>query len=186
MMPGSWPFVLGLQQQHVAVVAGGDDLVLQQPLGVAAAQVALHDARELRPQAQQRAAEVGEPRRGVVGHLARGQERPADRHRHVARVLDLGRQAGEPRGAFDPGHAPGDLDAAFDERGQVGERAGLEVGPADPGARQGLARVGEVVVGLAADARGGAPPPRWSGPGLPDAGRLGERPEPFQASPPRG
>ncbi len=74
--PRQLALVLGLQQQHVAVVAGGDDPVLQQPLGVGAAEVALHDARELRPQAQERPADVGELRRGVVGHLARGQDAP--------------------------------------------------------------------------------------------------------------
>ena len=87
--------------------------------------------------------------------------------------------------AFDPGHAPRDLDPAFDERRQVGERAGLEVGAADPGAGQRLPRVGKVVVGLAADRLEERDALARPGQGLADAGRLDERLEPFEAFPPQ-
>ena len=52
MMPGICAAVLGLEQQHVAVVARGDELVLQQAVGVLAAQERLHHRLELRAQAR--------------------------------------------------------------------------------------------------------------------------------------
>ena len=134
-------------------------------------------------EAQERAADVGELRRGVVGHLARGQERPADRRGHVARVLHLGGEARQAGGAVHPGHPAGDLDAALDERGEIRERPGLEVGSPHPGPREGLGRVGEVVVGLAADDPEERHPLARPGQGLPDGRRLGEGLEGLQASP---
>ena len=92
--------------------------------------------------------------RGVVGDLARGEDRAADRRRDVARVAHLGGEPREARRALRSRHALGDLDAPFDEGGQIGEGAGLEVGPPHPGAGQGLGRVGQVVVGLSADGAG--------------------------------
>ena len=64
--------------------------------------------------------------------------------------LDLRRQARERGGAVGPGHTPRDLDAALDQRGEIGERARLEVGAPHAGAGQRLSRVGQVVVGLPA------------------------------------
>ena len=85
--------VLGLQQQHVAVVARRDDAVLQQPLarrGCAGSPPSRDVSCDFRR--SERAPQLGEPRRGVVGHLARRQERAADGDRHVARVLDARRR----------------------------------------------------------------------------------------------
>ena len=42
--PRKQALVVGLHEQHEAVVAGGDDLVLQEPGGLVVAQVGLHDA----------------------------------------------------------------------------------------------------------------------------------------------
>ena len=89
--------LLGLQQQHVAVVARRDDAVLQQPLALGAPEVALHHARELGAQPQQRAPQLGEPGRGVVAELARRQERPADRDRDRASCPRPGRRAARAR-----------------------------------------------------------------------------------------
>ena len=70
-MPGIEPAMLGLEEQDVAVVAGGDELVLQHAVRVLALQVRLHDGLELRFQPRQRAADLGQAGRGVVRHLAR-------------------------------------------------------------------------------------------------------------------
>ncbi len=50
---GELAAMLRLQQQHVAVVAGRDELVLQDAVGVLPAQEAFHHARELRPQSKE-------------------------------------------------------------------------------------------------------------------------------------
>ena len=77
----------------------------------------------------------------------------------------------EAGGAVHPGHPAGDLDPALDERGEVRERPGLEVGPAHPGAGEGLGRVGKVVVGLAADRPEERHPLARPGQGLADGRR---------------
>ena len=96
----------------------------------------------------------------------------------------LGGEAREAGGAVHPGHPAGDLDPALDERGEIRERPGIEVSPPHPGPGQGLGRVGEVVIGLAADDLEKRHPFARPGQGLADGGRLGERPERLQASAP--
>ena len=179
------PLLLGLQQQHVAVVARGDDAVLQQALALGAAQVAFHHARQLGAQPHERAPQLGEPRRGVVAELARGQQGPPDGDRHGARVLDARSQARERGSPVDAGDPTRDLDAALDERGQVGERPRLEVAAPDPGAGERLLGVREVVVRLAAELpeeRNTLARPRQ---GAPDGLRLDQRSEPFEPGTPR-
>ena len=185
MMPGQLPLLLGLEQQHVAVVARGDDAVLQQALALGAAQVALHHARQLGAQPHERAPQLGEARRGVVAELARGQKGPPDGDRHGARVLDARSQARERGSPVHAGDATRDLDAALDERGQVGERARLEVAAPDPGAGERLLGVREVVVRLAAELpeeRDALARPRQ---GAPDGLRLDQRGEPLEPGTPR-
>ena len=149
--PRQLALLLRLEQQNVAVVAHRDDPVLQQPLRVAAAQVPFHHGRELRLQAQERPAHVGELRRRVVRHLARGQQRATHGGRDVGRVLGFRRQPGEAGCVLGPGDPARDLDAAFDEGREVGERPRLEVRAARPRHGQGRGGVGQVVVGLAAE-----------------------------------
>ena len=173
--------LLRLEQQHVAVVAHRDDAVLQQPLGVAAAQVSLHHGRELRLQAEERPAHVGELRRRVVGHLARRQERAADGRGHVGRVVRFRGQAREAGCVFGAGDPARDLDAALDERREVGERPRLEVGAARPGHGQGPGGVGQVVVGLAAEGPEECHTLPGAGQGVADGARIGLRLEARQA-----
>ena len=56
--------------------------------------------------------------------------------------------------------------------------------PPHPGPREGLGRVGEVVIGLAADDPEKRHPLAGPGQGLPDGHRLGPGLESLQASPP--
>ena len=158
--------VLGLQQQHVAVVARGDELVLQQPVGVLAAEEAT-PSRDVSCDLQaQRGCGAVSASRGEASSATSpdGQDGAADGGGHVARVARP-REArlASARRALGARHAPGDLDAALDERGDVEEGARLEVQALDAGGGQGLGEVGQVVVGLAAERREAGPPPRWSG-----------------------
>ena len=143
--------VLGLQQHHVAVVARGDELVLQHAVGVLAVEERLHHRGELRPQAGERAPRLGQLGRGVVRDLAAGKDGAADRHRHLRRVAHERGAVGEAGRAFVARHAAGDLDGAFDERRHVGKRERLEVQALDAGRGKDRGDVGKVVVGLAAE-----------------------------------
>ena len=95
--------VLGLQQQHVAVVARGDELVLQHAVGVLALQERLHHRGELRAQAHEGPPRLGELGRSVVRHLAARKDGAANRRPPPrscrARATRGGRGGARPRGA---------------------------------------------------------------------------------------
>src|SRR6266545_4549881 len=176
--------MLRLEQQHVAVVAGRDELVLQDAIGVLPAQEAFHHARELRPQAQEAPARLRQPRRGVVRDLARPEDGPANGPRHLARVADARGQVAETRDGLGRPHPPGDLDPPFDEGSDVEQGPRLEVGAGNPGGGQGLWQIGQVVVGLPPEAPEERHPLGRGLEGLPDAGGIGERLERFDPDPP--
>ena len=148
--PGDLSAVLRLEQQHVAVVARGDELVLEQAIGVARAQEGFHDRGELRAEPGESAACLLELRRRVVGDLARGEERPADDRGDGRDVADARSEAGEAGSVLRFPHPPADLDAALDERRHVEEHARLEVVALHPGRGEGLGEIGKVVVRLPA------------------------------------
>ena len=139
--PREQALVVGLHEQHEPVVAGGDDLVLQEPVGVMVAQVRLHHGRELAAQAHRG---CGAARRG--GATRRRPPRRSGGWRGgwptATSVVSVTWDAcAASRGrAFHPGHAVGDLDAALDERGHVEERPGLEVQARHPRPGQELRR----------------------------------------------
>ena len=150
--PRQLALVLGLEQQHVAVVARRDDAVLQQPLGVAAAQVALHHGRELRLQAQERAAQrrraaarrrpPPRPRAGARGgRPPRPRSCPGPRRR-------AGRAAGAPstRATRRAISTPPSMNEA-----RSASARGSRWAPRARATAERLGRVGQVVVGLAAD-----------------------------------
>ena len=111
MMPGELALVLGLQQQHVAVVARGDELVLQEPVGVAgrAGTTPSPTVSWLRRRASVRRSSA---RRGEASSATSplGQDGAADGRGHLGRVAHLGGPRREPRGALGAGHAARDLD----------------------------------------------------------------------------
>ncbi len=179
--PGELAAMLRLQEQHVAVVAGGDELVLKHAVGVLPAQEALHHARELRLQAQEAAAHLQEPRRGVVRHLPRADDGLADGPGHRAQVADAGGQVAEPWGPLRRPDPACDLEPAFDEGSDVHEGPRLEVRAGDPGRGQGLGQVGQIMVGLAAEASEKRPPLRRDRQGLADTAGFGQRLERLDA-----
>ncbi len=113
--------VLGLQQHHVAVVARGDELVLEHAVGVLALEEGLHHRGEPRTEPHQGPPRLGELGRGVVRDFATRKDGAADRGRHLGRVAHERRTVGESGRAFVAGDAAGDLDRALDERRHVGK-----------------------------------------------------------------
>ena len=160
---GDLPAVLGLQQQHVAVVARGDELVLQHAVGVLAAQERLHDRLELRRAGGRGVRRISARRgRGVVGDLAAraGSRGGSAAATSVASGTSAARRASSRR-ALRPGPRAAPISAAaLDERRHVEERRGSRWRPATlrlaQDGRRGPAGRGTAGV-----------PPRRAGPRLP-------------------
>ena len=151
--------MFGADDDHVAAVAIGDDLVLQVFRRVAPAHVRLERRPQLRPLAPQPVADARERRARVVGHLARRIDLPADfgdfalerrdpldqlpqdrEHRRRiphrrARVLDRFEKVGEAEQASRLERAPLDvqrLDDCLEVRRRAEREAGMiaeEAGP---------------------------------------------------------
>jgi hypothetical protein len=105
---------------------------------------------ELRAEACDRAADLGEARRRIVGHLSRRQDGAPDDRGQVWEIPDLGRAASQRRRSFREAHAPRDLGCSLRERRHVQKPRRLKMGPGHPRRSQGIPQVGEVVVGLPA------------------------------------
>ncbi len=143
--------VLGLEEKHVAVVAGGDELVLQEAVRLLAAQERLHHARELGPEESEGPPGLRQLGRSIVRHLPRGKDRPPDGRPHRGQVLDLRGQAREAGHAPLHAHHARDLPSSLDEGGHIHQCGRGEVEARHPGRGQDLREVGEVVIGLPAD-----------------------------------
>ena len=181
--PGQLALVVGLQEKDVPVVPGRDDPVLKQPLGLPGVKVPLHHGGELGPQAGQGAPGLGELRRGVVRHLSGGPDRLADRRGDLRGVPGRRGQAREQRCVVGPADGTDDLEAPFDERGQVQKPPRLEVGALDPGPGQGRGGIGEIVIGLSSQRLQEAPRLAGPGQGLPNGLGIGERLQAQEARP---
>ena len=151
-MPGIDAAMLGADDQHVAAVAVGDDLLLEILRGVLAAQVRLERAAQPRPLLAQPIADAPQLRARIVDDLAAGIDLAADvgdlAIRSDAAVSAIARRTGKaPRARRTDGAGGFDRSEEVGEREQLArlERRGLRPrairastrGPRGRGARSG-------------------------------------------------
>jgi len=146
--PGDGRPVLGADDQHVAAVAVGDDLVLQVAGGVAPPEVRLERAAQAGPLAAQAVTDRSQLGARVVGHLAARVDLLADlRCLGLERgsLLDQAPEQGEGPGG--PANGSPRLFDGVEEIGQAEQPGRLERAPFDSQRGQGALDVGRRLQG---------------------------------------